>query len=243
MYVLQWATTVVQSSTYCAQPFFSNFTFNPAVHLCAVDYPYDDTGTCSGDSGGPLLAADAAGRPVEIGVTSVGPANCNTVTADYFTAVLPLSSWANSWINAVAPAPPPPPAPPAPASTAASAACRDDATASRSVTASASADDGLRRPLRTRARRSPACSPARSNTSTPTSTSCTRKSAVRISCNFSFWSGPNDYWGTVTVHYLFGSNNSLEWTDRYTMRWVNDQCYFHSTHRSRCRITTRSGSW
>jgi hypothetical protein len=74
-------------------------------------------------------------------------------------------------------------------------------------------------------------------------TSCTRRSSVRISCNVWFSSGPTDYWGTVTVHYLFGSNNSLEWTDTYTIHWVNDQCYLHSTHPSSCRIRTKRGSW
>jgi hypothetical protein len=73
--------------------------------------------------------------------------------------------------------------------------------------------------------------------------SCWRKSATRISCNVTFWSGPNDYWGTVTVHYLFGTNNSVQWTDIHTMHWVNDQCYYHSGHQSRCRISTRRGSW
>src|SRR5947209_7013820 len=31
----------------------------PYVHLCAVNHPNDDTGTCNGDSGGPLIAADS----------------------------------------------------------------------------------------------------------------------------------------------------------------------------------------
>ncbi len=47
--------------------------------------------------------------------------------------------------------------------------------------------------------------------------SCTRRSAARISCNVRFSSGPNDYWGTVTSSYRFGSDNSLEWVATYTM--------------------------
>jgi hypothetical protein len=73
--------------------------------------------------------------------------------------------------------------------------------------------------------------------------SCTRRSAVRISCNVRFSSSPNDYWGTVTSSYLFGSDNSLESASTYTMHWVSDQCYFHSTHPSRCRIRTKRGIW
>lgn len=73
--------------------------------------------------------------------------------------------------------------------------------------------------------------------------SCTRRSAVRISCNARFSSGPTDYWGTVTSSYLFGSDNSLEWVATYSMHWVSDQCYFHSSHPSRCRIGTKRGRW
>jgi secreted trypsin-like serine protease len=234
--VLQWATTGVQSSTYCAQFSGPSFTFNPAVHLCAVDYPSDQSGACNGDSGGPLLAVDAAGRLVQIGVTSLGPTNCNTSTADYFTAARPLSSWANSWIAAVAPAPPPPP-PPSP-------------TAPPVTTSPPSAPSTPRLPRMTV---STGRSYARQTVAGVLThafkhqhnynTSCTRKSAIQISCQFGFWSGQNDYWGTVTVHYLFGSNDSLEWTATYTMHWVNDQCYYDSGHQSRCRISTRRGNW
>ena len=57
------------------------------MHLCAVNHPNDDTGTCNGDSGGPLIAADSNDNPVELGVTSFGFTDCNTVSADYSTAV------------------------------------------------------------------------------------------------------------------------------------------------------------
>ena len=241
VYALQWASTVVQSSAYCAQPFFSNFTFNPAVHLCAIDYPYGDTGTCSGDSGGPLLVNDAAGQPVEIGVTSVGPANCNTVTADYFTAVLPLSSWARGWITALAPASPPPPPPVA-------ATPPPPPPVATTPPPSSPAQPQLPRMTvfdgRVHTRQTVAgVLPRAFKHQHAYGTSCTRKSAVRISCKFSFWSGQTDYWGIVTVHDLSGSHNSRGWTDTYTARWVNDRCYYHSNHRARCKVTTRSGSW
>jgi secreted trypsin-like serine protease len=240
MYVLQWAPTVVQSSAYCAQFSDLDFAFNPAVHLCAVDYPYY-TGTCFGDSGGPLLASDAAGNPVEIGVTSVGPADCNTVTADYFTAVRPLSAWASSWISAVAP-PPPSPTPPPPSPTPPVTTTPPPATTtspSPPQLPKMTVSDGRSYVWRTVA----GVLPGAFQHHMAYRTSCTRKSAVRISCSVSFWSGPRDYWGTVTVYYLFGTNISVEWSDTYTMRSVNDQCYYHSNHRSRCKINARSGSW
>jgi hypothetical protein len=235
--VLQWATTGVQSSTYCARPFFSNFTFNPAVQLCTLDYPSDQHGGCNGDSGGPLLAADVAGKLVEIGLTSFGPTDCNTATPDFFTAVRPLSLWANNWIAAVAPAPPPPPPapppPPPPVTTTPPPSAPSQPQFSRMTIA-----DGRYYVRQTLGSALPRAFRHRH----AYKTSCWRKSAIRIGCNVSFWSGANDYWGTVTVYYLSGTDNSGEWSDTYAMRWVNDQCYFQSGHRSQCTISTKRGS-
>jgi hypothetical protein len=78
--------------------------------------------------------------------------------------------------------------------------------------------------------------------------SCTQRSAVRVSCNVRFSSGPNDYWGTVTVYYLFGAgrtvqwDRTVQWSNQYTIYSINDRCY-QSGHPARCRIRTRSGSW
>jgi V8-like Glu-specific endopeptidase len=100
--LLQWAHTVLQSPSYCQQ---FNPAFQPSRQLCVVNAPSYDTATCNGDSGGPLLATDADKQLLEIGITSVGPANCNTTTADYFTAVLPIEPWVGSEVKAVAPTP------------------------------------------------------------------------------------------------------------------------------------------
>lgn len=100
--LLQWARTAVQSPSYCRQ---FNPAFDSSSQLCIVHAPIDDTATCNGDSGGPLLATDANNRLFEIGVTSVGPADCDTNTADYFTAVRPVQAWVSSVVRAVAPGP------------------------------------------------------------------------------------------------------------------------------------------
>ncbi|MFL5821927.1 MAG: S1 family peptidase [Solirubrobacteraceae bacterium] len=101
--VLRWAPTVVQRQGYCAAHAGFPFVYTSAVNLCVLDYPYDDTATCSGDSGGPLIAYDSANRPVEIGVTSYGQANCGTHSPSVFATVRPLRPWVQGWINAVAP--------------------------------------------------------------------------------------------------------------------------------------------
>lgn len=223
-YVLQWASTVVQSPGYCGQ--FSG----PSSDLCAVDYPYDDSATCFGDSGGPLIAGDTAGQPVEIGVTSLVPGDCNTVSADYFTAVRPLSGWAAAWIRAVAPAPPPPPPPPAP--TAPAASPPPQLPFMTLVSARWYVQQTLSGVLgRTFKRRH------------GYRTSCSRRWSANLRCNFNFWQGPNDYWGSATVYYVLGSDNTVYWADTYTLHWVNDRCYYHSRHRGSCRIHTKRGSW
>ena len=43
--------------------------------------------------------------------------------------------------------------------------------------------------------------------------------------------------------YFFGAGNKVYLSDKYTVHWVNDQCYFHSGHRRRCRVHTKRGSW
>lgn len=226
--VLQWAPTVVQGPAYCAQVPFANFSFNPDTELCAANYPTLDTATCNGDSGGPLIAADSTGNPVEIGITSLGPADCNTNTADYFTAVEPLSSWAASWINAEAPQQAPPGPTPAPPQT-------PSAPQLPFMTMSVARTD-VRSTLRGAFHHTMLHSHAYHS-------ACTRKTRARVTCQFSFWAGPNDYYGMVTVYYESVSGNTVYWTDNYTMHWVNDQCYYHSGHRHRCVLHTRRGKW
>ena len=74
-------------------------------------------------------------------------------------------------------------------------------------------------------------------------TSCSRVSSTRFNCGFTFSSGSNDYYGNVIVYYANGSVGKVYWTDHYTVRWVNDYCYFHSGHRRGCTIHTKRGSW
>ncbi len=225
---LQWAPIVVQGAGYCGQVPFANFSFNPSTELCAANYPSLDTGTCSGDSGGPLIGTDATGGAVEIGITSLGPADCTTTTADIFTAVEPLSAWATGWIRAVAPQPAPPPQTPAPAPT--------PPTPQLPFMTMAAARADVRSTLRGVFHRTMLHGHAYR-------TACTRTTATRVTCQFSFWSGPSDYYGSVTVYYDRASGNVVYWTDNYTVHWFNDQCYHHSGHRRRCTVHTRRGTW
>lgn len=237
--VLQWATTVVQPPRYCAQ-----FTtvYDSSSQLCAVDYPYDDDGTCFGDSGGPLLAASAA-QLYEIGVTSYVLGNCSTVSADYFTSMIAVQPWIVSEVQAVAPAPPPPapttpPSPPAPTPTTPTTtppppvSTRPSLPQMSPATARIDARAVLAGVLGNVFDRGHAYKP-----------SCSRASSTRFDCAFTFANGANDYYGDITVYYVSGSGGKTYWTDRYTVGWVNDSCYFHSGHRRRCTIHKRQGAW
>jgi Trypsin len=233
--LLQWAPTVVQSSGYCSQ---FDLYFDASSELCAVDPPDFLTGTCNGDSGGPLAAYGPTGQLVEIGITTEGPVDCNTATADYFAATVPLDSWVAGWIQAVAPAPrspapSPPPSPPASPSTQTSPPASPPTLPTMTFSQA-------RRYVRQTVvgALGPRAKPAHSYTA-----KCARLSSTRFSCTIQFWHGPNDYYGTVTVYLLEATTGLVEWTDHYTLHWVNDQCYFHSGHRQTCTIHTRHGTW
>ena len=102
---LQWATTLVQDASYCAQQADSvlRASFDAVDQTCALDTPSDGTGTCSGDSGGPLVASDPAGGLVQIGITNWGADLCSTYQPDFFERTDVLSSWIQRWIARVAP--------------------------------------------------------------------------------------------------------------------------------------------
>jgi secreted trypsin-like serine protease len=114
---VQWATTVTQKATYCAQAASqASSYFDASGQLCAIGADESDqTSTCSGDSGGPVLANYLTANPVEVGITSWGIGNssdpCLTNLPDFFTSTSSISAWAENWVSALAPPAPPVPAP------------------------------------------------------------------------------------------------------------------------------------
>jgi hypothetical protein len=243
--VLQYGYTVVQSPDYCDQ---FNDEYDSALQLCSVDASYLDTSICNGDSGGPLLATDAAGL-VEIGISSLAPVDCDTVSADYFTTVEPLSAWAQGEIQAVKPPPTPPPPSPPPTTTATTTSTTSTTTESASTSAGAPRPPAPSLPRLTVSRGRSYANQTLAGVLGKTfkrgsqhELTCARASATRFNCGFTFSSGPNYYYGNVIVYYIFGAGESVYWTDRYTVHWVNNFCYFHSGHRRRCKIHTRTGT-
>lgn len=98
---LRWTNTVVQSETYCSQEgSSSDYAYDSSSELCAIEAPSHTTSVCNGDSGGPLLVQSSSGTWIEVGITSISLNSCDTQLPDYFTAVQPISSWVDSWIEA-----------------------------------------------------------------------------------------------------------------------------------------------
>jgi secreted trypsin-like serine protease len=216
--ILQSAETLVQGPDYCKRrtkrtyPFFS-----PEVQLCAVDPPAFATGTCKGDSGGPALAARPDGRLVEVGITSLGAEDCSTRLPGVFTRVDRMSAWAGEWIAAVEAGGPAP----------AIVKHKPHLPFLSRPVAKILAFIGLGQGLGDRFRHGKAKRIA-----------CGRIARSKVKCGVSWYQGPNDYFGTVTV-YLVVNRSEVAWDDRFKINWVNDRCWFSSGHRRSCRIHTQ----
>jgi secreted trypsin-like serine protease len=224
---LQWASTVVQSPSYCAR---NVPQFDAGMQLCAIDPPSFRSGTCFGDSGGPLIAnyfKGHAGEPTEIGITSQGPASCATNLPNIYTRVASISAWARGWIGTLAPGTGSAPRPPASSPPASRPSSRHGG-----VTA-AQAQRRVRTTLRRAFGR-------RFTRATQLTDRCKRTSASSFRCATTWSYGPDDYYGTVTLG--FASRGSrIAWSDQYEIHWVSDQCYFHSADRSRCKVSLSRG--
>ena len=70
--------------------------------------------------------------------------------------------------------------------------------------------------------------------------SCRRNNETSVRCWPSWWKGPNDYWGYVTI-FLGWEDPEAVWNYHYMIRSVNDWCYFSSGHPGRCRVNTARG--
>ena len=216
---LQSADFVLQSSDYCklhTQAFYPYFS--AAWQICAVDSPGFVVSGCNGDSGGPAIARLPDGSAVEIGITSLGARRCSPKRPSIYTRVDQVVAWVDEWIAAGEGLAPPPPIP---------RQSRRLPFLGRAV-AKRLAFVALREDFR---RRFKAGRQKRIR--------CSRVEREKVKCSVSWWQGPNDYYGTITV-YLTVSENEFVWVDRYRIHWVNDHCWFDSGHRGRCSIHTQS---
>ena len=231
---LQWASTLVQGPSYCTTQYGASF--DPSSEFCAVDPPSFSTGTCNGDSGGPLIAFRPDDTPVEIGITSRVPVGCVTNEPDIFTRVDLVSPWEVEEATLLAPPPPPAPSPPAPSPPAPSPpAPSPPAAPSLGRMSQNAAKSYVRQTLR-------GAFGKHFKRGTQLTDRCSRTSATQFGCSTNWSYGPNDYYGTVTVFYEIYKDQQV-WTDHYAIRWVNNACYFHSRHPRRCKVDSARGTF
>ena len=215
--VLEAAETVIQSASYCQRHVGDYYPFFSAVgQFCGIDPPSYATATCHGDSGGPAIALDPTSAPVQVGITSLGEPECSTLEPNVFTRVDMISSWVGSWIAAVERGDP------APAAT----VPKVNLPFLSIARAKALAFQALSEELGYRWRRGRG-----------KRVGCERIEREKVKCGISWWQGPDDYWGTITIYYL-QENGAVYWNDRYKLHWVNDNCWWHSGHRQTCAIHT-----
>ncbi len=101
--VLRRGATYVQRRIYCRNHVRAYYPFfNWSSQLCTITPPGFSVGTCHGDSGGPALAFREDGTPVQIGVTSLGAADCDTHLPDIFTRIDRIYPWLAEEIAATA---------------------------------------------------------------------------------------------------------------------------------------------
>ena len=218
---LHYAPTAVQGAEYCKSQVGT--LFHPVGELCAIDPPSYATGTCHGDSGGPLLALQpGTSEIIEIGITSFGDEDCATTSPSVFTRADFISTWASNRIQELAPAVPK--VTPAPAPKPTPTVVAPSLPRLTSKVAKTLAREALTGALRSQFVHRGAYKIA-----------CSEVESTKQRCSVSWWSGPNDYWGTITIYYLLEAGKPV-WNDRYLIRKVNDYCYWRSGHRATCPI-------
>jgi trypsin len=208
---------VVQSASVCAAKsrFFYPY-FSPASQFCTLDSPSSPSRTCHGDSGGPAIARREDGSLVEIGITSLGEESCRARNPSVFTRVDRVSDWVKQWIAALESGGPPPAVvvpvvrPPF-----------LSVFGAKSLAYIALLEAFHHRFKRGKAKR----------------IACRRVEREKVKCWVSWYQGPNDYYGSITI-YLTVSRSEVVWGDRFKIHWVNDRCWFRSGHRRTCRTHT-----
>jgi Trypsin len=215
---LQAATVPVEEASRCKQGLRRFYPFfQPTRQVCTLDTPGLHITTCHGDSGGPAIATRPDGTMVEIGVTSLGDAKCNPSSPAVYTRTDQISSWVRSWIDAVEAGGPTP-------RIKVPKAHIPDLTRERSEELSGLAMEEAYGEDFVRGQEK--------------KIECERLAKARAKCGVTWFQGPADYFGAVTVFYAIHHNVVLAGV-HYTVHAVNDQCYFHSGHKQSCPIETK----
>jgi secreted trypsin-like serine protease len=219
---ISYATTVVQNTQFCQGEVGP--TFHPVAELCSLDYPSYKSGTCNGDSGGPMLALNPSNELVQIAITSHGFEGCPLNQPRIDTRADFVSGWVNNRVAELAPPPPPvvkPVARPVAKAPAPPTLPTLTSNAAKGFTRQALREGmGGHFNLHRKAYR----------------VACAEVEATKQNCAVSWIGGASNYWGHVTIYYDF-EGAAVVWKDHFQIRKVNSYCYFYSGRRSTCKIT------
>ena len=210
---LMWAKSIVRGGHQCKGD--SQFRFE--AQICVTHPPGVVSGTCFGDSGGPLLAAGPGGQGlVEIGIENSGVGHCTTRYPHIYTRADLISPWVDRWIAALDPPPSTRPR------SKPSVLVLDNQMAE--IDTRQALREGLGIPFKRRF---------------GYHISCRSIDSFKQRCVTYWFFRAKLFYGSVFVHLQGG--NATSWGARYTTEWVTDHCYFH-TDREHCRFHRRSGS-
>jgi secreted trypsin-like serine protease len=215
---LQQGRTTMQSSKSCRKRTRQYYPdYSPSQQLCTLSVPKLKSGICSGDSGGPAIAARADGSAVQLGIaSSVGP-ECSTALPNVYTRADKVASWVGQWIAAAESGGPQPeikvPKVHAPFLS---------IGRTEEIAAAGFAHDFRRHFTHSQER----------------VIRCHRRGKAKVKCDVSWYQGGDDYWGSVTIAYQV-TREGIGISFVYTINWVNNHCYFYSGHRSSCKIHTK----
>jgi len=214
---LQAATVPTASPSRCetgVAHFYGFYT--PKRQLCVLDSPDFQVTICHGDSGGPAIATRPDGTQVEIGVTSLS--TCNPSSPAVFTRVDQISAWVRSWINAVEAGGPVPriKVPKAHLPLLTNERAEEISFLELEEAFGPQFIHGQEKTIK-----------------------CIPVTKARRQCGVTWFQGPNDYFGKLTVFFTIHHNVVLSGV-HYKVNWVSDQCYFHSGNPQGCRVETKT---
>ncbi|MFN8216866.1 MAG: serine protease [Solirubrobacterales bacterium] len=217
--VLKLGVSKVQPTNLCRSKSSRYYPFyTAALQLCALDTSRGRVSACHGDSGGPAIAVDAAGAPVELGIVSTGGPNCSRTLPNVFTRVDKVAGWVDRWIAAIEAGGPRP-------QVKVPQAHKPHLSVPRAkeLAGVAFAHD-FRRHF---------------TGATEKRIACQRRAKAKVRCRVTWFQGGDDYFGAVTVYYAV-VHNTIGWGYSYTISWVDNHCYFYSGHRASCKIHTKT---
>lgn len=215
---LQTGTVPIQSSSRCKAGlrFFYPF-FDPTSQLCTLD-THHKVIFCHGDSGGPGMATDADGLPVEIGVISLNDGVCNPHDPAVYTRVEKIQPWVQKWIEHVEDGGPEP-------------TVRIPKAHLPTLTRERAEELSFILMLEK--------FKSRFKNGHEQTIHCSRQSKSKLKCDVTWWQGPNDYFGRINVFYAIRHNIVLV-NAHYSINWVDDHCYFHSANPQSCKVNSLS---